>query len=80
MCIFYLQEGTVEVTPEGYLLKAFPFKGQSFYQTPPVAVIVSPSSSKAVTVQCFLVGEQLAVSDTYRASRAFGKLQFVVEP
>jgi len=73
----FAEGGTVEVKPEGFLISAFPFKGDKFYQTPPVAVIVSGAGK--VTVSCALKGEKIKVSESYIASRAFGKVKFVVE-
>jgi len=67
---------SVTVVPEGYLVNAFPFRGESFYQTPPVAVIVDTDID--VTVHCQLKGKGVKTSETFIASRAFGKIKYTV--
>ena len=71
---FFFQEGTVY--PKGYLISAFPFKGQACYQAPPVAVKVPLKGRRTVT--CYLKGEGIKVSESDIAHRAFGKIKFTV--
>lgn len=70
----------LEVLPKtGYYRDGFPFKGQSWYQTPPVAVKIPFPKSK-VTIKCTLQGKGIKVSDVFKSSRAFGRVQFDVIP
>ena len=68
----------MEVLPkQGYLKAAFPFGGQSFYQTPPVAVRITHTADK-VDVKCELKADGIKTSDTFIATRAYGKIRFEV--
>jgi len=74
----YVSKGSADVTvyPDGgYLISAFPFRGEAFYQTPPVAVLINPKQGK-VEVSCRLSGDNVKTSDTYVHHRAFGKVKF----
>lgn len=79
-------EGAKEVTVinGGFQKSAFPFKGQSDYMTPPVAVQVTletdpeTKKTKPVTVKCELKGKGVVPSESFVASRAYGKVQMKV--
>ena len=70
----------MEILPkEGYFVDGFPFKGQSWYQTPPVVLKIPKPTGKSV-VKCTLKGDGIKVSDVYQTSRAFGRIEFTVAP
>lgn len=77
----------VNVINGGFQKSAFPFKGQSDFMTPPVAVQVTLETdpeakekkmTKAVTVKCELKGKGIVPSESFVASRAYGKVQMKV--
>ena len=61
--------------PEGFMIGGFPFKGQKHYQAPVVAVQVDAPLDKSVTVICDLQGEDIEISDSIVASRAYGRIR-----
>lgn len=70
----------MEVLPKaGYYVDGFPFKGQSWYQTPP-AVVKVPKVKSKITIKCSLKGDGIKVSDVYKTSRAYGKIEFEMGP
>lgn len=64
------------VPADGYLINAFPFQGQSGYQTP--AVAVKPDLTNDAEIQCELVGDGIKPSDSYQPKRAYGKISIEV--
>lgn len=64
-------------TKSGFLKAAMPFRGQGFYQNP-VAVLIMPKLTVALTVRCKLVGPNIEVSTSYNPKRAFGNIEFTV--
>lgn len=62
--------------PKGFLLAAFPFRGQKDFQLPVVAVQVDLTKDSRKTVICKLEGKGIDVSDSVVPSRAFGKIRF----
>eukprot|EP00794_Sanderia_malayensis_P011269 gene11269-12449_t len=71
-------KGSIQVIPEGYLVSAFPFYGEDFYQTPPLAIKVN--STEETIISCELKGKGFTVSESHIAARAFGKIRFHVRP
>jgi sodium/potassium-transporting ATPase subunit beta len=67
----------VSVYKKGFLKAAMPFRGQGFYQNP-VAVLIMPKLTTALTVRCKLVGPNIEVSTSYNPKRAFGNIEFTV--
>lgn len=77
----------VNVINGGFQKSAFPFKGQKDFMTPPVAVQVTLETdpdvkekkmTKPVTVKCELKGKGIVPSESFVASRAYGKVQMKV--
>lgn len=62
---------------QGYLKAAFPYEGQKFYQTPPVAVEITHTVDK-VKVECELKADGIKTSESYIATRSYGKIRFEV--
>ena len=66
--------GDAIVRPKGFLISAFPFRGQKGYQPPIVSVQVNATSS-ASDIECHLVGKDISVSSSSLPERAFGKIK-----
>ncbi|XP_057301867.1 sodium/potassium-transporting ATPase subunit beta-3-like [Hydractinia symbiolongicarpus] len=62
--------GNVMVQPSGFLLSAFPFRGEKNYPSP----VVSVKIPKGKTTTCRLQGKDIEVSSTEVEARAFGRI------
>lgn len=66
--VFIIQ---AKVIPSGFLLSAFPFRGEKNYTSPVVAVKIP----KGETTTCRLQGKDIEVSSTEVEARAFGRIK-----